>query len=115
MLGLYPELKLYLPILVNFFYLSLSCPVFKLVVLLYRNGYRYLKMFTLLCKKCFYIHRIFPVSINIHWVRIWKELLKFEIRLCVDMKILAMKKQAELSGLMDSIGKQITGWRNANR
>ncbi len=30
------------------------------------------------------------------------ELLKFEIRLCVDMKILAIKKQAELSGLMDS-------------
>ena len=24
------------------------------------------------------------------------------------------KKQAELSFLMDSIGKQITGWRNAN-
>ena len=43
------------------------------------------------------------------------ELLKFELRLCVDMKILAIKKQAELSGLMDSIGKQITGWRNANR
>jgi len=43
------------------------------------------------------------------------ELLKFEIRLCVDLKILAMKKQAELSGLMDSIGKQITGWRNASR
>ena len=43
------------------------------------------------------------------------ELLKFEIRLCVDMKILAIKKQAELTGLMDSIGKQITGWRNANR
>jgi hypothetical protein len=43
------------------------------------------------------------------------ELLKFEIRLCVDMKILAVKKQAELSSLMDNIGKQITGWRNANR
>lgn len=43
------------------------------------------------------------------------ELLKFEIRLSVDMKILAIRKQAELSGLMDSIGKQITGWRNANR
>jgi len=42
------------------------------------------------------------------------ELLKFEIRLCVDMKILSIKKQAELSKLMDSIGKQITGWRNAN-
>lgn len=42
------------------------------------------------------------------------ELLKFEIRLCVDMKILSIKKQAELSQLMDSIGKQIVGWRNAN-
>ena len=37
------------------------------------------------------------------------EVLKLEIRLCVDMKILSIKKQAELSGLMDSIGKQITG------
>lgn len=42
-------------------------------------------------------------------------MLRFEIRVCVDMKILAIKKQAGLSGLMDSIGKQITGWRNANR
>ena len=42
------------------------------------------------------------------------ELLKFEIRICVDMKILTIKKQAELSNLMDGIGKQITGWRNAN-
>ena len=41
------------------------------------------------------------------------ELLKFEICLCVDMKILAIKKQAALSELMDSIGKPITGWRNA--
>lgn len=40
------------------------------------------------------------------------EVLKLEIRLCVDMKILSIKKQAELSLLMDSIGKQITGWRN---
>ena len=38
------------------------------------------------------------------------ELLKLEIRLCVDMKVLPIKKQAELSLLMDSIGKQITGW-----
>jgi hypothetical protein len=42
------------------------------------------------------------------------ELIKLEIRLCVDMKILSIKKQAEISLLMDSIGKQITGWRNAN-
>ena len=42
------------------------------------------------------------------------ELLKLEIRLCTDMKILSIKKQATLSLLMDGIGKQITGWRNAN-
>jgi len=41
------------------------------------------------------------------------EIIKLEIRLCVDMKILSIKKQAELSVLMDGIGKQITGWRNA--
>ncbi|MFH1050450.1 MAG: four helix bundle protein [bacterium] len=42
------------------------------------------------------------------------ELLKLEIRLCTDMKVLPIKKQAELSLLMDNIGKQITGWRNAS-
>ncbi|MCR9290807.1 MAG: four helix bundle protein [Bacteroidetes bacterium] len=40
------------------------------------------------------------------------EVLKLEIRLCVDMKILSIRKQAELSQMMESIGKQITGWRN---
>jgi hypothetical protein len=43
------------------------------------------------------------------------EVLKLEIRLCVDMKILSIKKQAELSQMMENIGKQITGWRNAQR
>lgn len=42
------------------------------------------------------------------------EILKLEIRLCADMKVLSFKKQAELNVLMDSIGKQITGWRNAS-
>jgi hypothetical protein len=42
------------------------------------------------------------------------ELLKLEIRLCTDMKVLPIKKQAALALLMDTIGKQITGWRNAN-
>jgi len=42
------------------------------------------------------------------------ELLKLEIRLCVDMKILPIKKQAELSLLMDGIRKEITGWRNSS-
>ena len=32
------------------------------------------------------------------------EILKLEIRLCTDMKILSIKKQAELSVLMDGIG-----------
>ncbi len=40
------------------------------------------------------------------------EALKLEIRLCVDMKILSIKKQAELSEMLESIGKQITGWHD---
>jgi hypothetical protein len=42
------------------------------------------------------------------------ELLKLEIRLCTDMKMLSVKKLCELSLLMEGIGKQVTGWRNAN-
>ena len=41
------------------------------------------------------------------------ELLKLEVRLCSDMKLIAIKKQAELAELMVSINKQIVGWRNA--
>ena len=43
------------------------------------------------------------------------ELLKLEIRLCVEMKLVSLKKQALLSELLDRIGKQVTGWRNASR
>ena len=43
------------------------------------------------------------------------ELLKLEIRLCADMKLLSIKKEAELSALMERIGKQVTGWRNASQ
>jgi hypothetical protein len=43
------------------------------------------------------------------------ELLKLEIRLSTDMKLLSIKKQATLSALMDTIGKQVVGWRNASR
>ena len=42
------------------------------------------------------------------------ELVKLEIRLCVDLKVVSFKKQAELTVLMDSIGKQVTGWRNTS-
>jgi hypothetical protein len=41
------------------------------------------------------------------------EILKLELRLCVDLKIMSFKKQSEIALLMESIGKQITGWRNA--
>ena len=37
------------------------------------------------------------------------ELLKLEIRLCRDLEVLSLKKQTEISLLMDSIGKQVTG------
>ena len=43
------------------------------------------------------------------------ELLKLEIRLCADMKLLSIKKQSILSGFMESVGKQVIGWRNASR
>jgi hypothetical protein len=43
------------------------------------------------------------------------ELLKLEIRLCVEMKLISLKKQAALSELLTRIGKQVTGWRNASR
>ena len=43
------------------------------------------------------------------------EVHKLEIRLCTDLKIMPIRRQAELALLMDGIGKQITGWRNASR
>ena len=42
------------------------------------------------------------------------ELLKLEIRLSADLKILPLRKQAHLAELTDTIGRQITGWRNAS-
>ncbi len=42
------------------------------------------------------------------------ELLKLEIRLSADLKILSLRKQAHFAELTDTIGRQITGWRNAS-
>ncbi len=39
------------------------------------------------------------------------ELLKVEIRLCVDLNVLSIKKLAQLSLIMDSIAKQAAAWR----
>jgi len=41
------------------------------------------------------------------------EVLKLEIRLCTDLHLVTVKQQVEMALSMDSIGKQITGWRNA--
>lgn len=43
------------------------------------------------------------------------DLLKLEVRLCVDMRLLPIRRQAELAELMEGNGKQITGWRKASR
>lgn len=39
------------------------------------------------------------------------ELIKLQVRLAVDMKLLSIKRQAVLIELMDKIGKQVNGWR----
>ena len=39
------------------------------------------------------------------------ELLKIEMRLCTDLQILSVNKLAQLSLIMDCIGKQASGWR----
>lgn len=41
------------------------------------------------------------------------EILKLEIRLCVDLRLLTLRRQSEISPLLESIGKQVTAWKNA--
>jgi hypothetical protein len=41
------------------------------------------------------------------------ELLKLELRLCSDLKLITTVKHAELAMLMVTVGKQGTAWRNA--
>lgn len=41
------------------------------------------------------------------------EIVKFEVRLCADLKLITLKHRAELSLKLESIGKQITAWRNS--
>lgn len=43
------------------------------------------------------------------------ELLKLELRICMDLKLMSVKKMAQLSQLMDSIGRQTTAWRNKSK
>lgn len=43
------------------------------------------------------------------------ELVKIEMRLCCDLKLLSVGKFAELALLTDNIGKQVTAWRNKSK
>ena len=43
------------------------------------------------------------------------EVLKVDIRLCVDMNMLSINKLAQLSLLMESISRQARGWRAKSR
>lgn len=40
------------------------------------------------------------------------ELLKLELRICHDLHILGTGNHVRISQLMESIGKQVTGWKN---
>jgi hypothetical protein len=42
------------------------------------------------------------------------EVLKLEIRLCTDLRLFTINQQARLALSMETIGKQITGWRNVS-
>ena len=41
------------------------------------------------------------------------EVLKFELRLSNDLRLLSVKKYSEICGLVDSIGRQINGWKKS--
>ena len=41
------------------------------------------------------------------------EILKLEVRLSYDMRTMTIKHHAELSKLMDDIGKQLNAWRRS--
>ena len=40
------------------------------------------------------------------------EILKLEVRLCADLKLLSIKHLSEVSKMLDIIGKQATAWKN---
>ena len=42
------------------------------------------------------------------------EILKLEVRLSADLKLLSIKHLSEISKMLDLIGKQATAWKNSN-
>lgn len=43
------------------------------------------------------------------------EILKLEVRLCADLKLLSIKHLSEISKMLEIIGKQATAWKNRHR
>jgi hypothetical protein len=43
------------------------------------------------------------------------EILKLEVRLCTDLKLISTKQLAEISKMLDIIGKQATAWKNSSK
>jgi hypothetical protein len=43
------------------------------------------------------------------------EILKLEVRLCKDLKLISTKQLAEISKMLDIIGKQATAWKNSSK
>jgi hypothetical protein len=43
------------------------------------------------------------------------EVLKLEVRLCKDLQLITIKQQSQIALSMETIGRQITGWRNASQ
>jgi hypothetical protein len=43
------------------------------------------------------------------------EILKLQVRLCVDMHLISASQHAKLWEKMEGIGKQLTGWKKANQ
>ena len=42
------------------------------------------------------------------------EILKLEVRLSADLKLLSIKHLSQISKMLDIIGKQATAWKNSN-
>jgi hypothetical protein len=42
------------------------------------------------------------------------EILKLQLRLCVDMRLISSQQHAEIWSSLDAIGRQLTGWKRAN-
>lgn len=65
-----------------------------------------------------YIYRANKLTNRAEWLEAFLdnfELLKLELRLSVDMKLLSIRQQSLMSELLERIGKQVTGWRNASQ